>query len=382
MGRFDTLAGKPPFAERGGPTVVQERTLSAYSRNLDLLRAVAVSLVYFSHLSYSVFGIAQIGPVGHDVIGRVGVIFFFVHTCLVLLMSIERTSLSGWKLAANFYVRRAFRIYPLSIFVVLAMVAFRVPEMPIETYAPVSVPTLLANLGLVQNVTGAPNVLGPLWSLPWEVQMYAVIPFIFLALRNRPVAAAWQLWLGALVVRLLGLILHIKALSLLAYAPCFLVGATIWRRSGTPPRLRGGWFPLLVMAAGATYVIARQVVEYESIFIAAYAASLVLGLGLPLFQDLPESFLTRSCHYVAKYSYGIYLSHIPLMWIVRVPMAGANPLLRLAFLTVTSVAVPVLLFHLLEDPLIRVGKRLAGPADATIRFSPHGGLLQGAASRD
>jgi peptidoglycan/LPS O-acetylase OafA/YrhL len=297
-------------------------------------------------------------------------------------MSIERTSLSGWKLAVNFYVRRAFRIYPLSIFVVLAMVAFHIPAMPNVVYAPVSMPTLLANLGLVQNVTNAPYILGPLWSLPWEVQMYAVIPFIFLALRSRPAAAAWQLWLGVLIVRLLGLILHIKLLGLLAYAPCFLVGATIWRRSGEPPRFRGGWFPLLVIAAGATYAIARQVAGYQPIFIAAYAASLVLGLGLPLFQDLPESFLTRNCHYVAKYSYGVYLSHVPLMWIVRVPMAGANLFLRAAFLTVTSVAVPVLFFHLLEDPLIRAGKRLAGRTDAAIRFSPRSGLLEGSASQD
>jgi peptidoglycan/LPS O-acetylase OafA/YrhL len=306
---------------------------------------------------------AWIGPVGDDVLGRAGVIFFFVHTCLVLLKSLDRTPLTGWGLAANFYVRRIFRIYPLSIFVVLAMVAFHVPAMPTESYLRVSTPTLLANLALVQNLTKAPDILGPLWSLPWEVQMYAAIPIVFWALRARTSGAAWRLWLVVLLVRMLGLIFHIKVLSLLAYAPCFLVGAIIWRSSRQQQKFDGRWFPLAILAAGATYIVLREADGYQSLFVAAYAASLILGIALPLFRDFPPSLLTKFCHYVAKYSYGIYLSHVPLMWIVRVLLAGVNPVLRFTFLAATSVAVPVLLFHLLEDPLIRVGKRLAGAID-------------------
>jgi peptidoglycan/LPS O-acetylase OafA/YrhL len=60
---------------------------------------------------------------GTITIGSFGVLLFFVHTCLVLMYSMERSNLEGRRLADNFYIRRIFRIYPLSIFAVLAAVA-------------------------------------------------------------------------------------------------------------------------------------------------------------------------------------------------------------------------------------------------------------------
>jgi peptidoglycan/LPS O-acetylase OafA/YrhL len=99
--------------------------------------------------------------------------------------------------------------------------------------------------------------------------------------------------------------------------------------------------------------------EAVSLFAAGYAICIFLGVVTPHFHELPASFLTRAAHYIAKYSYGIYLSHLPLMWIVYVPLAGAPAVVRWGFLVVASTAVPVLLFHLVEDPMIQVGKRLA-----------------------
>jgi peptidoglycan/LPS O-acetylase OafA/YrhL len=333
--------------------------LSSESRNLDLLRAIAVMLVYGSHL-LSILHVH--GSSVYDHLGRAGVMFFFVHTCLVLLLSLERTPLQGWAATGHFYVRRAFRIYPLSILTVCCVVAFRMPWMPTGIYTPVRAVDVAASLALVQNLAGSPEILGPLWSLPWEVQMYFAIPPLYLVLRKAPwKGIAWGLWAAALAARFAGLAGQIRVLSLLAYAPCFLAGGIAWRalRNGVRPRLTGALWPLAILAAGSIYVAVAVSETYQSVYVASYAACLFLGVTTPLFHDLPASRLTAAAHYVAKYSYGIYLSHVPLMWITHGPLAHAPGIVRWGFLAVSSAVVPVLLFHLVEDPLIRVGKRVA-----------------------
>ena len=86
--------------------------------NLDLLRSVAVGLVFVGHMM-GMMRIRGLGDVGHF-----GVLLFFVHTSLVLMLSMGRLGLSGGRLYTAFMVRRIFRIYPLSVLTVLLVVAF------------------------------------------------------------------------------------------------------------------------------------------------------------------------------------------------------------------------------------------------------------------
>jgi peptidoglycan/LPS O-acetylase OafA/YrhL len=80
------------------------------SPNLDLLRASAVLLVFVSHLPYSVGSSWDL-----DFLGHYGVMMFFIHTSLVLAMSLARIERQNENVVTSFYIRRAFRIYPLSI---------------------------------------------------------------------------------------------------------------------------------------------------------------------------------------------------------------------------------------------------------------------------
>lgn len=97
------------------------------SANLDCLRAYAVLFVYVGHLLQTL----RVDGTTHRVtifdVAQTGVLIFFVHTSLVLLLSLERLDVTGWRLFAVFYTRRLFRIYPLSMLTVAAMVAFRIP---------------------------------------------------------------------------------------------------------------------------------------------------------------------------------------------------------------------------------------------------------------
>ena len=125
------------------------------SANLDLLRAVAVLLVLVQHCFNRL--VLPKGTVSaFPPIGTFGVFLFFVHTCLVLMHSMERSRLDGVPLALNFYVRRIFRIYPLSILAVLTAVALHLDSVNgvpgLSHVDGVTGGRIVSNLLLVQNL--------------------------------------------------------------------------------------------------------------------------------------------------------------------------------------------------------------------------------------
>jgi peptidoglycan/LPS O-acetylase OafA/YrhL len=85
--------------------------------NLDLLRTLAVCDVVGFHLLLF-FKKGNLGSIW--AIGRWGVLLFFIHTSLVLMLSLERQEqkLAGTNIFWPFYIRRIFRILPLSMLVV------------------------------------------------------------------------------------------------------------------------------------------------------------------------------------------------------------------------------------------------------------------------
>ena len=215
---------------RAGPVPIVSRTMTKLpERNLDVLRAIAVLCVLIDH---------TLGAVGRTMpwlsnweLGRIGVLLFFVHTSTVLMSSIERQGM-GARWIQAFYVRRAFRIYPLAIATILIVVALQIPSRVLATEAtPFIAPslrTLFANIALVQNVTGDRNVLGPLWSLPLEVQMYLVLPFCYSGIVSHRTGFT-RLGTIALVCSLMFVTFGAEAdffwrFSVLSYAPCFIAG--------------------------------------------------------------------------------------------------------------------------------------------------------------
>lgn len=151
------------------------------SVNLDLLRALAVMAVFFAHLS----GVLHNRSWGS--LGRFGVILFFVHTSFVLMASLERLDKpdeSARSLAYAFWIRRFFRIYPLSVLFVVLVPIFHIPSDPGLIYAWNGIKGFFSNLTLTQNLTYSGDILSPLWSLPLEVQMYLLLPFAYFAIRG------------------------------------------------------------------------------------------------------------------------------------------------------------------------------------------------------
>src|SRR5947208_17187061 len=97
------------------------------SANLDLLRAIALLAV----LSVHILGFLGVIPPGSPLLrmGRFAVLLSFVHTSLVLMQSLAwRYRRERWRTEfGHFLVRRASRIFLLSLLLVLVVFAFKSP---------------------------------------------------------------------------------------------------------------------------------------------------------------------------------------------------------------------------------------------------------------
>lgn len=340
--------------------------MSIDSANLDLLRSLAVILVFCSH-ALPLVGVPW-QKSGLDQLGFLGVALFFIHTSLVLMMSLDRLRLSGGPLAARFYVRRAFRVYPLAILTVLAAVVFKIPPGAGGAWHAHSTSEVWSNILLIQNVTRKMPVIGPLWSLPYEVQMYLLLPLVFFAGgRMRP---AWLL-LSGLVINIadskLSRIFGYPAL--LGYAPWFFIGAWVFFRR---PRVQ---LPAWLFPCALGIFVAGNQVIFHFIHAASPAAwlqrawGILFGAVLPMFADIQNRGARKVFHTIAKYSYGVYLVHMPVLWFCFDLMQNGPAAVRMSFAVTLTVQLSVVLFNLVEAPFIALGKRVSNALEPDRRLA-------------
>ena len=331
-------------------------------RNLDVLRAIAVLCVLADHVFIAA---TAPGNLAGGWLGRAGVLIFFVHTALVLMGSLERSggTRDGW--IERFYLRRAFRIYPLAVaaifFVLVLHIPSHTPHVGLVTpYHEPDANSVLANLLLAQNLVSMRDVIGVLWTLPIEVQMYVALPLCFLIARQsvRGVLALIAAGVvGALAWRAELPIPGLWRLTMLEFVPCFLGGVLAYallRRRHARRAPAGAWFVAIALLLAAFSLVRAQ---YDS-FIPQWAFCLALGLVIPFVRELPRTAVTRIAHVVATYSYGIYLLHIPALWIAFVPFGGAPVVVQWLIFAFLVCALPWAAYHLIERPGIRVGQRL------------------------
>ena len=321
--------------------------------NLDFLRALAVLMVLVCHLSILFkFGLDYQTAVH---LGRLGVLFFFVHTTLVLMFSLERLQAKyhGAALFLAFWVRRIFRIYPLSIVIVLVVFLGRLPveHLPPGGFASDRIWTgaVVANLLLMQNLTQAPSMPAPLWSLPYEMQMYVLLPFLYLLVRRmKSVRFAVLLWILSIPLAYIEPRLS-PWFSLLKVFPYFLPGLIayrLWGRWRSPWR-SFAWPVVLVALAIVTSLWYRDEV--------GWLACLLLGLIVPRFAALQTSWLRRASHEIAKYSYSIYLVHVICLWLAFSKLQALGHAAGWLVFALTMVLLPMALYHAVEAPMIRAG---------------------------
>jgi peptidoglycan/LPS O-acetylase OafA/YrhL len=362
--------------------------IDGHESNLDFIRAFAVLVVVAAHLGWF-FGDIHLGVFEISLLGRLGVVIFFAHSGIVNLLSIERhvAKYGEQRLFRAFMTRRCLRIYPLSVFVVAVIFATHIPVAHINklSAAPANHPTaaFVPSLLLVQNFFRFDQLVEPLWSLPYEIQMYCFFPFIFLALRRfstpRILIFAWAALAAVEFVAEPHILKHgnpghiFAVPDMLYFFLWFLSGIYAYKEMQVSTRILPFWtLPALI---GFLCVICLFSYDRNKfLFI-----SLCCGLALPYFQSCQSAPLNRLCAQVAKYSYGIYLLHDPALWLGFVRFAHFPVTVRLAVFLCTTFGGSVLLYHALERPMIRVGNRLAGAISSGKRVRPSTQLFATAA---
>jgi peptidoglycan/LPS O-acetylase OafA/YrhL len=316
--------------------------------NLDLLRSVAVTFVVTAH-TLTALNIDHWGSFNVLALGPFGVYLFFVHTSLVLMWSLERRPN-----ALDFYVRRAFRLYPLAILSVLLAAATRAPVQSIDhghfTAMPVSFMGIVMNCLLVNGLVGHRKFMNGV------MFMYLLLPALFFyAHKVRRIWPVLVLWVFAVLCSIrfvpptLGNVFP-------ALIPDFLGGVIAYvgfmrRRAWLP-----SWIllPLLVgLLLGWLWLESFMPVRMD------WVACLALGLVLPSIRQMQQGWVARATHTLATYSYGVYLLH-PFTIVLAMYVLRGKPLaLRLGVELVPLAAMAWIAYHGVERPLIQLGAKVA-----------------------
>jgi len=330
--------------------------------NLDFIRTIAVLSVLDSHLLVEL-DTGRVGIVPVHLLGIFGVMLFFVLTSNVLMLSLERLQADqGQRAALSFYVQRIFRIYPLSVAVVLIGWLLTLHG-NVPGFRRLNPAELFSNLFLVENLTHSPDAIGPLWTLPLEIQMYLFLPLIYFLLR-KSTTAMMATYAAAVPLAIAAFKLPLP--DVFRYFPCFIPGAIAFGilRHYSPQKIFPFWaLPVMLAAIGVAYALLGA----WSQTVAAYPACLLLGLFIPFVHESRNAYLNSFCAFVAKYSYGIYLIHGPVLAIAfSLPL---HPVVKvLAYFSVTTLAA-MLSYRYLEAPLTAMGKKLTSMEKTAASFA-------------
>jgi peptidoglycan/LPS O-acetylase OafA/YrhL len=349
--------------------------------NLDLLRSLAVMSVVAVHLwSQAIaFHIFPEDPAVSEFLHNLsftGVMFFFVHTCLVLMLSMHRAPESHR--ARSFLIRRAFRIYPLCWATILLVLATGLSDQPNHSLPTMGVLSVAANFLLVQNLPGfhaGASIIGPLWSLPWEVQMYLVLPLFFVVLKRfSSLYVVFTIWGGTALLAVAASSLRVSHLHPEVFPPMFIAGMVAYKlleRRSAKPGSQGlpAWiwpFVVLGLFLLEAWLMRGRLYWTASGTIINSGICLALGVAIPVFKELQARWVVLPAQQIAKYSYGVYLLHVPAIVFVYSYLPGLAFALKIVASLALTACLAFVSFHAIENPLIQMGKRLTQPARARV----------------
>jgi peptidoglycan/LPS O-acetylase OafA/YrhL len=366
---------------------------------LDLLRAAAILSVICAHdfvVLYPHFG-SVLGVFGHG--GFYGVELFFVLSGFLIgqILIQQGLALNRTANVAFFYIRRWFRTLPL-FFLFLAVNVWLEFQFRLHR---VSLSELLSHGFFLRNLTGFHlSFFAESWSLAIEEWFYLLFPgalWLGLKLSKRFdgvfLSAAFAFFAFSTGARMLAaphpaatwseaqrmvVIYRFDALMLGMFAAWISIRFPArWPKHKILWAVAGGALLVAMYATLWRIEAGHLAFAADSYFSRTFRFTLVsLGFALLLpwassWKLTGENFCSSAIRRIALWSYGLYLVHLPVFWIVTrltFPDWEKSPLQALASFTLQiggAIVLSALLYRFFEAPCTRLREK-AAPAVAEI----------------
>lgn len=344
--------------------------------NFNLLRFLAASAVLVSHCFALSTGDKMAEPLRSwlDVTpGMIAVDIFFVTSGFLVT-----ASLLSRQNVASFLSARALRIYPALIVAVLLTVL--VVGLMFSSWSPAiffsdlhtwrylaRTSTLVFGIdhvlpGSFEDTPWRGAVNASLWTLPYEIGMYAALASLWTALRSAGASARRDFAKAAMVMVGLALAVHFALLllgrssALVLLTAMFFAGSGIYiARDRVPMNHR--LFAALMAVLGLS-LMNRTAFHLVYPFVLPY---------LVFFLAYVPSGAVRRFNQVGDYSYGIYIYAWPVQQMCASLWPGVTPLQMLTVAFPTTLALAVASWHLVEKRALALGRlqRLRATAAAS-----------------
>lgn len=331
---------------------------------LDGLRGIMTLFVFLAHIDYDLFPGSIIYM---DT-------FFIMSSFLITRLLFKDWQISGFINFKKFYIRRAKRLFPALVLLVLATIPFTYfylsnDDQILHVFGALFYfSNWLRALGIPHN-----GILGHTWSLSIEEQYYLIWPVLFALCLHKQwqgrkllllmlticiASASWRAYLalnGATIDRTYnGTDVRLDSLALgvifaLNYntewmQKCFKLFAKIWLI----------WLLLIAMAIGGAIVDYRDVNWYVWQQPCYELISLALMIGLlqrPENWGLKIIFQNPVSVYLGTICYGIYLWHYPVL-VFGTEIFHLTNWSKALFCGGITLALASLSYHFVEKPLL------------------------------
>jgi peptidoglycan/LPS O-acetylase OafA/YrhL len=354
---------------------------------LDGLRGLAILMVLLSHMpSLALNG----GFYGVD-------LFFVLSGFLITSLLLEERRATGAISLRAFYVRRALRLLPALVVVlitVVALSAWKDSAAQAAAMRKTALITLLYSTNWFKAFDALPNeILSPAWSLSIEEQFYLLWPLLLVALLR--LGASRRATAGVVIVLLLGsaaaraalwgpqdAAVHRIFFGTDTHADGLLCGVLAalflsWGGAPASPRLGRAlnWSALLFLGFLALFLqgwpFDRWLLQAGYLPMNLASAALVVCLVTEPWPPLRALFEFAPLVWIGRVSYGIYLWHIVVFWMLgRLGLGlgrGFWPVAVGATFALAGVS-----FYVLERPLLRLKGRFERVGSESSRAHPLG----------
>jgi peptidoglycan/LPS O-acetylase OafA/YrhL len=387
-GRLDSLDSLRGLAAL---TVVFNHVMWLYKPDGGLRRKAVHSVGGWRHLLAVIHGLPgtflfEISPLHFFASGHEAVVLFFILSGFVLYLPWKAKRAPTY---TSFLVKRVCRIY-LPYLASLIFVIFLNAKLSEGGLAgmnqwfdktwslPVTWQPVLQHLVLLDSFD-TDRFSPPIWSLVQEMRISLIFPLIaLLVLYRRRWVPAVALVLSATGIALTTLVGPDNNYFItLHYAACFILGAVLahYREltcafySRLAPRTRG----VFLLAALSLYTYGRAVTWLPRVPASVGDAAIGAGAAMVIVwaQSDPWILHLRAAKWLGKVSYGLYLTHLGIIFGCIYLCHAWMPLwLILCIAVPIALAASEIFYRLIEKPSILLGRRLSKLAERSGQSVP------------